>query len=185
MRDWRDILGSAVADEDVWVFAYGSLLWDPGFAYVETRLATLYGYHRAFCIYSYVYRGTRERPGLVLGLDLGGSCRGRIYRVAAAHAADVLDYLDRRERVLYVYEPRRCRVQAGADRLTAVCYIADCHHPQYSGRLGIERVAAIIRAGRGQSGANLDYFTNTVEHLEALGMNDSGLKCLLKEVERQ
>ena len=78
MHAWHDIVGSALGEGDVWIFAYGSLMWDPGFAYVEAQPATLHGYHRQFCIYSYAYRGTPERPGLVLGLDRGGSCRARL-----------------------------------------------------------------------------------------------------------
>ena len=184
MRGWHNIVGSALGEGDVWIFAYGSLLWDPGFAYVEARPATLHGYHRQFCIYSYVYRGTPERPGLVLGLDRGGSCRGRVYRVAAANAIEVLDYLEGRERVLYVYEPRLCKIRVDRQSIRAVCYVADRHHPQYSGRLEIEDAASIIRAGHGERGPNVDYLANTIGQLDALGVSDRGLKQLLAAVER-
>ena len=80
--------------KDLWVFAYGSLIWDPGFPFEEARPALLRGYHRAFCLYSTRYRGTPERPGLVLGLDRGGACRGVAFRVPGRHAAEVLRYLD-------------------------------------------------------------------------------------------
>ena len=184
MRGWDEIVGSALGEGDVWIFAYGSLLWDPGFDYVEARPATLHGYHRQFCIYSYVYRGTPERPGLVLGLDRGGSCRGRVYRVAATNAAAVLDYLEGRERVLYVYEPRVCKIRVAGESIRAVCYVADRRHPQYSGRLEIEDAAAIIRAGHGERGANVDYLANTVRQLDALRIADRGLKRLWAAVER-
>ena len=92
--------------EDFWVFGYGSLMWHPGFPHVEVRLAVLHGYHRRFCVYSHRYRGTPERPGLVLGLDRGGSCRGLAFRVPAAESAEVIDYLYEREMITGVYIPR-------------------------------------------------------------------------------
>ena len=82
---------------DLWVFGYGSLMWNPGFAHAEARPARVYGYHRAFCLYSEHYRGTEARPGLVLGLNRGGSCRGRAFRVPAHDADAAMEYLIARE----------------------------------------------------------------------------------------
>src|SRR5947209_12705515 len=126
------------AKEDLWVFAYGSLIWRPGFAF-DTRIpARLTGAHRALCVYSFVHRGTPERPGLVLGLDHGGTCRGIAYRIPAAARAETLAYLRAREQVTSVY--RECvRPVTIADhtesRIPAVCYVVDRSHPQYAGRL--------------------------------------------------
>ncbi len=104
---------------EVWVFAYGSLMWDPGFAYLEAAPALLRGYHRAFCIYSFVYRGTEARPGLVLGLDRGGACKGMAFRIAAAEGAGVLDYLDAREKVTDVYVRRAVPITVGGAAISA------------------------------------------------------------------
>ncbi|MBM3516473.1 MAG: gamma-glutamylcyclotransferase [Alphaproteobacteria bacterium] len=173
----------APAEADIWIFAYGSLLWDPGFRYQACAPATLFGYHRAFCVYSYIYRGTRARPGLVLGLDRGGSCRGRVYRVAGARAAAVLAYLEERERTIYVYERRLCRVRLSGEPVPAYAYIADRSHPQYTGPLTLEAAADIIRRGHGQRGPNRDYLANTVLHLRELGVTDHHLEALLRLVD--
>lgn len=100
-------------DGDFWVFAYGSLMWDPGFRYKVMQPATIRGYHRSACILSIRYRGTPERPGLVLGLDRGGACRGRAYLVDGANRAEVIDYLDNRELVTGVYKRRNLRWSSG------------------------------------------------------------------------
>ncbi len=167
---------------DLWVFAYGSLMWNPGFEFAESAPATLYGYHRALCIYSRIYRGTAERPGLVLGLDRGGACRGLAYRVPAASAAAVFDYLERRERSRGEYVPRHCPVRLKDRRVSALCYIANRDHYDYTRALGLAEMAPLIRHGTGRSGRNVDYLVNTLAHLEALGVRDSRLAKLLAMV---
>ena len=168
---------------DLWVFGYGSLMWRPGFDHDEVRPALLRGYHRAFCVYSVVYRGTPARPGLVLGLDRGGSCRGRAYRVAARHADRVIAYLDAREQVTAVYLRRRVTIEIGAARrVPAVTYVADRGHRQYAAKLPPRRAAEIILGGHGVAGDNPDYLENTVAHLDALGIMDGPLHELLELV---
>jgi len=163
---------------DLWVFGYGSLMWRPGFAYVERVSARLVGMHRALCVYSFVHRGTPERPGLVLGLDRGGMCRGIAYRVAAAARATTIGYLRGREQVTTVYLETVRQVELedrGRRRVRALCYIVDRSHVQYAGRLSLAESVHHVRQGHGQSGANRDYVLETVNALEALGYRESDL----------
>ncbi len=178
----RQVADRQVADRQVWIFGYGSLMWEPGFAYLEAAPALVHGYHRAFCMYSYHHRGTREAPGLVLALDRGGSCRGRAYRVAAADAEAVFQYLHEREMSHYVYVLKRLRARLRGRRSYAYAYVADAAHEQYAGRLPIEAAAALIRRARGNSGANVEYLENTVRHLDELGIKDGPAHALLARV---
>jgi glutathione-specific gamma-glutamylcyclotransferase len=162
---------------DFWVFGYGSLIWRPGFAHVETRRARLHGYRRSLCVYSFVHRGTRERPGLVLGLDRGGSCVGLAFRVPNELRDEVVAYLRERELVTSVYLERLLpvRIENGSG-VMALCYVVDRSHTQYAGRLTVEEAAGIVVGGVGQSGRNEDYLFNTVDHLQALGIRDHWLE---------
>jgi glutathione-specific gamma-glutamylcyclotransferase len=171
---------------DLWVFGYGSLMWRPGFAYLERVPARLVGLHRALCVFSFVHRGTPERPGLVLGLDRGGMCRGIAYRVAATARAATIDYLRSREQVTSVYleimrqieleEPARRRVRA-------LCYTVDRSHVQYAGRLTLAESLHHVRQGHGSSGANRDYVLETVRALEALGYRESDLHLIAEQLQ--
>src|SRR5262245_35980930 len=166
------------AGEDLWVFAYGSLMWRPDFAFVERVEARLVGAHRALCVYSFVHRGTAGRPGLVLGLDRGGACRGIAYRVRVTERARTVAYLRKREQVTSVYReavrPVWLRRQS-EERVAALCYIVDRGHPQYAGRLALEQQLHHVRQGHGISGANRDYVTATVTALEQLGYRETQL----------
>ena len=168
--------------DDLWVFAYGSLMWNPGFEFAESAPATLYGYHRALCIYSRIYRGTAERPGLVLGLDRGGACRGLAYRVPAPAAPKVFDYLEQRERSRGEYVPRRCPVHLKDRVVPALCYIANRAHYDFARALGLAEMAPLVRRGNGRHGDNVDYLANTLSHLKALGVRDPRLTRLLTMV---
>src|ERR1019366_3749592 len=129
------------ASEPVWVFAYGSLMWNPDFAFAEARPGFLYGYHRSFCLYSRDYRGTPEYPGLVLGLDRGGSCRGIAYRLPPARVGEMLDRIWAREMTGQVYEMRRVRVRTPHDRVAAHACVVRRDSPDYAGRLSLEAPA--------------------------------------------
>lgn len=173
------------AAEDLWVFGYGSLIWRPGFTFVERLPARVVGLHRALCIYSFVHRGTPERPGLVLGLDRGGACRGIAFRIAAAARKDALAYLRAREQVTSVYlETVRTVWLAGKPErsVSAVCYIVDRGHVQYAGRLNLEQQLHHVRQGHGISGANRDYVLEAVAALEALGVCDRELHSLAEKL---
>jgi len=172
--------------DDLWVFGYGSLMWRPGFDYVERHQARIAGYHRAFCVYSYHHRGTPEKPGLVLGLTRGGACRGMLYRVDAAKADDTVAYLREREQVTLVYREARVtavRVEDKARHANVLTYVAEPDHEQYAGRLDAATQAELIAYGEGKSGRNPEYLASMVEHLREMGIRDTGLESLLKDVE--
>ncbi|WP_425349363.1 gamma-glutamylcyclotransferase [Falsochrobactrum shanghaiense] len=164
-------------DNDFWVFGYGSLMWRPGFAHVETVRARLHGYRRSLCIYSHVHRGTPDQPGLVLGLDAGGSCLGMGFRVPGDMTDEVMVYLREREMSHSVYHEKWLRLQlADGRKVEAVTYVADRRHAQYAGLLSHEEAAAIITSAHGESGANIDYVTNTVAHLRNMRVRDHTLE---------
>jgi cation transport protein ChaC len=175
----------AHAAEDLWVFAYGSLMWRPDFPFVERLEARLIGAHRALCVYSFVHRGTPERPGLVLGLDHGGTCRGIAYRVTAAARADTVAYLRAREQVTSVYRESMRPIWLKREpqlRVPALCYMVDRGHAQYAGRLSLEQQLHHVRQGHGQSGANRDYVIATVAALEQLGYRETELHLLAERL---
>jgi cation transport protein ChaC len=170
---------------DLWVFGYGSLIWRPGFDFLERVPARLIGAHRALCVFSHVHRGTPERPGLVLGLDFGGACRGIAYRVAAKKRADTIEYLRAREQVTSVYRETTRSVTLLAQperRVSAVVYMIDRGHTQYAGRLDLATQLHLVRQGHGQSGHNRDYVLSTVHALEALGLFDRDLHLLAERL---
>lgn len=171
-----------VAAGEIWIFAYGSLMWEPGFPFVEARPALLRGYHRAFCLYSHRYRGTPEKPGLVLGLDSGGACRGIAYRVTAKEAPHALKYLWDREMLNLSYVCRELKIEVGGKTELAYAFVVRRDQEQYAGKLPPERVVELIRQGMGMKGACSIYLENTVRHLDQLGMPDRGLSTLLKRV---
>lgn len=167
---------------DLWVFTYGSLMWDPGFRFSAAAPALLRGYHRAFCIYSSRYRGTAAAPGLVLGLDRGGACKGTAYCIAAADVPAALETLWLREMRRRVYVPRLLPVGMGAGRQTALTFLANRCHDGYAGQLELETAAGIIAARCGERGPNVDYLVNTLRHLDELGVHDRHLHDLLAAV---
>jgi cation transport protein ChaC len=171
----------AVGRRELWVFGYGSLMWRPGFVYEEARHARLTGYRRCFCIFSVHHRGTPQRPGVVLGLDRGGSCEGIAFRVAACRAAATKRYLREREQVYGVYRHVYAPValsEGPRRQVVALTYVAEPAHPNYA-RLPAKTLARLIRSGKGLSGANLDYFVNTLRHLAELGIRERELERLL------
>lgn len=172
-------------DEDFWVFGYGSLMWHPGFPHLEVRLARLRGLHRSFCVYSHLYRGTPQVPGLVLGLDRGGSCHGMVFRVPAGEGEEVLDYLYEREMVTGVYRPSWRSAATDQGPVRAITFVVDRAHRQYAGRLSHDETVALILQGCGNRGPCMEYLENTVHHLRALGLNDRALERLLTEVTRR
>ncbi len=167
---------------DLWVFGYGSLMWRPGFLYEEAVHAKLLGAHRALCVYSHVHRGTPQRPGLVLGLDNGGTCEGMAFRVAPKHRRATLSYLRRREQITNVYRAvlRDVLLNGGREETPrALCFMVNRRHRQYAGVLPLSEQARLVRRSQGRSGKNTDYVVNTVRHLRECGVVDPRLERLI------
>jgi cation transport protein ChaC len=170
---------------DLWVFGYGSLMWRPGFDFVERVPARLIGLHRALCVFSFVHRGTPEKPGLVLGLDRGGMCRGIAFRVVARKREATIAYLRGREQVtsVYIETMRRIELEDHARRqVRALTYTVDRGHVQYAGRLSVAESVHYVRQGHGRSGINRDYVVETVQALEALGYRETELHRIAEQL---
>jgi glutathione-specific gamma-glutamylcyclotransferase len=170
--------------QPVRIFAYGSLIWETEFSYAVAEPALLRGYHRSFCIYSYDYRGTPARPGLVLGLDRGGSCRGMMFRLAPESAREAIDRVWSREmsgRPVYTMRLLQVRTRRSIERAFTFTVLRDC--PDYTGRLSPDEAARLILSAVGRRGPCRDYFANTLRHLEELGLVDGPLRRLAQKVE--
>ena len=165
-----------------WVFAYGSLLWNPLFPFAEARPAIVRGLHRRFCLYSLASRGTPEQPGLVLGLDRGGACTGVAYRLPAPVAIDELHLLWRREMVVGSYRPRWVRIRSGDRELRALAFVVRHAHPQYAGKLSLDEAARVIATSKGAFGSSLDYMERTRVALVTHGIIDPYLERLARKV---
>lgn len=171
------------APPDLWVFAYGSLMWRPDFPFLDVHPARLNGWHRRFCIASRIHRGTHRRPGLVLGLDRGGSTEGLAYRVSAENAVAVRQYLRAREQVSGIYREAHLKIlligpDTGAERIEhhALVYLSEPAHPGFTPRVPVQRQALIIAGARGQSGSNVDYLVSTLAELKRLGIRERELE---------
>lgn len=169
--------------DDLWLFAYGSLMWDPGFPYRAAEPALTHGHHRRFCVYSHGYRGTPERPGLVLGLDRGGACKGIAYRIPAVDVPRALAYLWRREMQSRVYRLKALRVRLESGRtVMAFAFVVDRAHPSYAGVLSLDETARLIRQGVGHRGTARHYLESAVGELARLGVIDGPLHRLQRHV---
>src|ERR1700680_1696010 len=163
---------------DLWVFGYGSLMWRPGFEFIEQVPARLIGEHRALCVYSFDHRGTPEKPGLVLGLDRGGACRGIAFRVRSEQRHATIEYLRGREQTTHVYREVMRSVwldNEARGRVSALAYVVDRGHVQYAGRLSPAEQLRYVQQGHGRSGNNRDYVLSTAKSIEAQGFRDAQL----------
>lgn len=168
---------------DLWVFGYASLMWKPGFDFEEQQRAKLNGYHRALCIKSWEHRGTRARPGLVMGLDFGGSCVGVAFKIAPENRDSVMAYLRKRELVTNVYLERMGKViLASGQKVEAVIYVADRTHEQYAGRMSVDEATQCVCGAVGNAGPNEDYILNTADHIASLGINDPWLASVAAKI---
>ncbi|MHB8667592.1 MAG: gamma-glutamylcyclotransferase [Burkholderiales bacterium] len=174
---WQ-ILQQAEPGADCWVFGYGSLVWNPLFHFEEKRVVTTHGYHRSFCLWSRINRGTLDRPGLVLGLDRGGRCRGVAYRIAQEHAENELRLVWRREMMTGAYVPRWVNVTDGETTFRAVTFTINRASPSYAGRLPPETIIDRLTTCHGRMGPGMDYLVRTAEALRACGIVDRHLQHL-------
>ena len=170
---------------DWWVFAYGSLLWNPLFPFEDAQPATLAGRHRRFCLWSLASRGTATQPGLVLGLDQGGSCQGVVYRLPARCAKDELALLWRREMVLGAYRPLWVGVRCHEKPLIALAFVVDRKHRQYSGKLTLSEQANVLASAAGAFGSSADYLEHARIALVTHGIIDPYLEKLAGMVARR
>lgn len=185
MAAMRSLLVQLPPDEDVWVFGYGSLIWNPAFHYQEKRSAHVHGFHRRFAFWTTTGRGTPENPGLMLALEPGGSCRGVAFRIRRGDTQTELRSVFMREMVTGAYYPRLVSATAEGEPIKAISFIANPRHPNYAGFLPLDVVADNIWNASGWLGHCRDYLINTVQHLEEWGIRDHNLCHVLKLVEQR
>lgn len=163
--------------DDFWVFGYASLMWRPGFEYKASQRARLHGFHRSLCIASIEHRGTAMRPGLVMGLDRGGSCVGVAFQIQGEKHDEVMAYLRARELITHVYKEHVGKVvlEDGSHQ-PCITYVVDRDHVQYAGRLCVEDAVARVHGAVGDAGPNEDYVINTADHIRTLGIRDQWLE---------
>jgi cation transport protein ChaC len=166
----------------VWVFAFGSLIWNPAFRHVERRTARIHGFHREFCLWVRAGRGSVERPGLMLSLESGGSCTGVAYRLEPGTEATELDVLWRREMFTMSYRPVWTTARTPAGKVSVIAFSANRHHDRYAPGLDLDTVAGHLASGAGVLGRCCDYLFDTVAHLRELGIRDRALESLESKV---
>ncbi|MGY8992851.1 MAG: gamma-glutamylcyclotransferase [Rhodospirillales bacterium] len=181
----RDLLNQLGAGADVWVFGYGSLMWNPAFHFDESRIGKVFGFHRRFCLWSTLGRGSPENPGLMLGLDWGGCCRGMVLRIHPDAVESETDILWRREMVRGAYLPRWVRVHTSQGVVRAITFTINHSHDSYAGVQPEDRVVECIATASGRLGGCVDYLVNTVGRMRQLGIEDRNMVKLLALVEER
>jgi cation transport protein ChaC len=176
------ILAGADLSSGVWLFGYGSLIWNPAFHFTDRLTGTVYGFHRRFCLWTHLGRGCPERPGLVLGLERGGSCRGAVFHIAPEAALEELAIAWRREMISGAYVPRWVDAHTALGTVRAITFVINRAHERYARALSDERIAEIIATAEGWLGPCADYLINTVDHLAGLGIHDRPLERLRARV---
>ncbi len=180
----RDMLARAPSKE-IWVFGYGSLIWNPAFHFDERRIGVIHGFHRRFCLWTTLGRGSPDCPGLMLGLDRGGSCRGVVLRIAPELVESETDVLWRREMVSNAYVPAWVRASTDTGEVWAIAFTINRHHDRYAEKMSEDKAADVIARAVGRVGPCRDYLLNTVDHLKQLGIHDRAMARLAEKVRRQ
>lgn len=193
-RAWTDherqasldaFLASTQSHDDIWVFGYGSLVWRPEFDFLERRLARIGGYHRSLCLWSRINRGTPEQPGLVFGLDVGGSCRGMAYRIAAPQVPDTLHELWKREMPSGAYIPKWLNCHTPQGRVRALVFTIDRGKGAYVRGLSKDQLLAIVQNAHGIYGPCAEYVLETAQALRKAGIHDRKLDSLVARLQSQ
>lgn len=174
--------GSWDGKEDLWVFAYGSLIWRPGFPWQERRLASIHGYHRSLCLWSRHHRGSDQAPGLVFGLNRGGCCRGVVFRIGAADVPAAFAALWEREMIGGAYTPRWLVCHSDQGPVAGLAFLLNRACADYAGDVAEERRLDVIRTAVGRSGACLDYVLETERALRDHGISDCRLGALVRRL---
>ena len=177
-----EVLALAPSREEVWIFAYGSLIWNPAIHVAESKPGVLHGYRRQFCFWTRLGRGCENNPGLMLGLEPGGSCAGVLYRIDAALVESEIDILFRREMISYAYVPTWVEARCGARTIPAITFVMDPRDERYCGGLDARTMVHHLATAEGQLGRNCDYLFNLVEHLQQLDLRDAALEDLARRV---
>ena len=179
LRIHSDAIVPDLPEGDLWVFGYGSLMWRPGLEFEESLSGKIFGFHRALCVSSWVHRGTPEKPGLVLGLDQGGSCKGKLFRVNVKNKQTVASYLYDRELPTLIYKARIVKAHTADGRqIKALSFIVDINHPQYIHNKSPAQLAEIVCNAVGINGKSSDYLYSTLEHLQQLNIKDAHLESI-------
>lgn len=171
-------LASVAVHENVWLFAYGSLMWKPEMEYTGRELATVRGYHRRFCLWQWRYRGTRDKPGLMMALDRGGACNGVLFQIPGPNASDRLAKVWYREMIGKAYRPVWINARTAKEKIRAVTFVADRNSPRYAGRISDAETAKYIASACGHIGPNATYLLETYLHCEESGIHDPMLNRL-------
>jgi cation transport protein ChaC len=166
----------------VWLFGYGSLIWNPAFHFTDRLVGRIFGWHRRFCLWTHLGRGCPEQPGLVLGLERGGSCQGVAFHIAPEAAEEELAIVWRREMISGAYVPRWVDVHTAVGRVPAIAFVINHAHERYASFLSDDEIASAIATARGFLGPCADYLVNTVDHLAELGIHDRPLERLRQQV---
>ena len=172
------VLARAPRPDRIWVFGFGSLIWNPSFHFVERRTARVHGFHRRFCLWARAGRGSPARPGLMLSLESGGSCAGVVYRLARRAVATELDVIWRREMFTGAYRPVWTTAQTPKGAEPAIAFSVNREHERYAPALSDEAIARYLATGAGTIGRCCDYLFETTKHLRELGLRDRRLEAL-------
>jgi glutathione-specific gamma-glutamylcyclotransferase len=179
----RDYLAHHPEGEDLWVFGYGSLLWNPAFHYIDCQPARLFGYRRRFCLQASIGRGSKEKPGLMLALDHGGSCNGRAFRIACDEIQSETEILWMREMISGSYDAKKVTLKLPEETISGLTFVMNRRHPRYVASMDMDTTARLLATGEGHLGTCRDYLMNTIEHLEEMKVKDKYLHQLASKIQ--